>query len=105
MPKKLSKLVLKFSGDNLYALVGNAGEFDECSGLCEQLLKFGSINFGEPKIHLTEHGFICMYQGVIRALNGPRYPNKLSQEYQSMLSVKEIMEHEYERQRGKSISL
>ncbi len=105
MAKKKQNLVLKINKSEIDSLVGNAGEFEECAGLTNSLFKLNTFYLEEHKFTLTENSFICMYKGILNALNGVRYPTKSGKEYTSLLRVKETMEKEYQRQTSKVLSL
>jgi len=103
MAKPKTKLVLRLEGAELAATIANAGYFTDCDGLDNILLPFRS----KPdwrKLALTESNYFCMYQGVLSALDGVKYPGKSGHEYESLLRVKELMETEFERQRGEALA-
>lgn len=105
MAKSDTKIVLKLSGNELQALIGNAGSFSECDGLMDTLYKFNLSSSEERKIYLTDFGFNCMYSCLLSTINGPRFPATSGKEYNFLVNIKEYMESEYVRQRGKQFSL
>ena len=89
------KVIIK--GRQLLAFLAIAQEFDDCG-------KIGNIsqvpNLKEEKqFKFNETDFICVYKGIVKALNGHRYPSKTGNEYQALNSLKEYFESEYKKQR------
>ncbi len=105
MSKKQQKLVLHIKKGEIEALIGNAHEFDQCDGLSESLLKLRSTYLDEHKFTLTKPNYICMYAGVLSALNGIRYPTMTGNEYKSLLEIRKRLETEYKRQTQNELCL
>ncbi len=105
MSTKRQKLVLYVRKGEIDALIGNAHEFDQCDGLAESLSRLSSLYLDEHKFTLTQPNYICMYAGVLNALNGIRYPTKSGTEYSSLIEIKRKLESEYKRQTKNELCL
>ncbi len=91
-----------FEGELLQAMRAIVSEFVQCGKVSGILLGAYAEN---KKIKLTDADFICVYNGVLNALNSHRYPSKKSNEYMSILKIKMLLENEYLIQRGCEVHL
>ena len=102
MKNNESKIKLCIDGEFLGTMRAIAAEFKECGKLEKILL---SANKEQKNLKINDADFICMYRGVLNAINSNRYPNKSGNEYTTLLSLKEFLESEHFKQRDHEISL
>ena len=93
------KVIIK--GRQLLAFLAISQEFDEC-GKVSNISQVSNLK-EEKQFKFNETDFTCVYNGIVRALNGPRYPSKTGNEYQALCRLKEYFESEYKEQRNDEI--
>ena len=81
----------------LSAFLAISAEFVNCK-------KFSNLNTipnrAEIKnFKLNDNDFSCVYGGILKALEGPRYPTKAGKEYTSLVKLLELLEAEHLAQR------
>ncbi len=102
MANTKSKIKIMFEGELLQAMRAVVSEFEQCGKVSGILLGAYGEN---KKIKLTDSDFVCVYNGVLNALNSHRYPSKKSNEYMAILKLKILLENEHFIQRGCEVHL
>jgi len=96
------KIKLCLEGQYLGVMRAIVAEFKECGKVGKILL---SADKEKKNLKINEEEFICLYRGIVNAINGNRYPNKSGNEYKALLDLREFLEGEHFNQRGRGISL
>lgn len=100
-----NKPKIKFTVEGVYlqVLCGLCAEFEGCGKVSDILL---SVHSEKKNLKLNDPDFICIYKGLLKALNSKtRYPNKMGNEYKTVMELKNIFERLHFEQRGNEIRL
>jgi hypothetical protein len=97
MKSNVPKIKVTIAGDMLQAMRAVLGEFDQCGKVSKILM---STNSEKKNMKMTDEVFLCVYVGIINALNSHHYPNKSGNEYRCLVKLKEFLEDEHVKQRG-----
>jgi hypothetical protein len=93
---KRKKLSLTLEGETLNAVIGNAGAFMECNDLGMELLRNPATS--KQKIFLTSGQVEMTFKIIENILSGHKYPNKSSKEYKGLVTFRNLLKSERERQ-------
>ena len=92
------RIKIRLEGVMLNAFLAISAEFEECKKL--ENLDYIPNRAEIKNFKFNDDDLNCVYAGILRALNGSRYPTKSGKEYLALVAVQELIESEYEKQRG-----
>lgn len=100
-----NKPKIKFTVEGIYLQVlrSLSSDFKDCGKAGDILL---SAHSEKKNLKLNDHEFICVYKGLLKALNNDkRYPKKSGNEYNTVMELKRTFEQLHIEQRGYEIRL
>lgn len=98
MDISIPRIKLRIEGIQLRAFYAIASEFESCG-------KIGGLGLIPNKkeiqnFKLNDRDFECVYHGILRAMDGPRYSTKTGNEYSALQNLLKLFELEFLNQRG-----
>jgi hypothetical protein len=96
------RIKFSFEGSLLQALISISFEFENCGKVGDILY---STSGSKKSFKLNDNDFICVYKGLLRAIESHRYPNKSGKEYNSVKELIKIFEQLHLEQRYTEIRL
>lgn len=102
MESNKPKIKLTIDGNHLQVLRAISSEFIDCGKVADILL---SAHAEKKNLKLNDNDFICVYKGILNALNSNRYPNKKGNEYNTVKELKGLFEKLHVKQRHNEIRL
>jgi hypothetical protein len=102
MGNNTPKIMFTVYGVHLQALRGICAEFDSCGKVRDILI---SSHSDKKNLKLNDSDFICVYNGILKALKSNRYLNKKGNEYNAVMELKEMFEQLHIEQRGNELRL
>jgi hypothetical protein len=101
MNTSIPRIKLILAGKYLQAFIAIASEYRDCGRAGRIGL---STNKKEEKhFKFSDSEFLCVYEAIVRSINGPRYPSRSGNEFQALCELKKYFELEYKKQRNHEI--